>query len=83
MKAPPDIDESAIEKAAQEAGLNWPRLRQDMKDPSVEARLNANLALAQRAGIDGTPALVIGKRFIAGAVDLGELEKDVKEARQG
>lgn len=83
MKAPPDIDESAIEKAAQEAGLNWPRLQQDMKDPSVEARLNANLALAQRVGIDGTPALVIGKRFIAGAVDLGELEKDVKEARQG
>jgi protein-disulfide isomerase len=82
MKGPPDIDESAIEKAAEGAGLNWLRLQQDMKDPSIEARLNANLALAQRAGIDGTPALVIGKRFVAGAVDLGELEKDVGEARQ-
>ena len=81
MKAPPDIGESTIKEAAEEAGLDWPRLQQDMKDPAIAAQLNANLALAQRAGIEGTPALIIGKHYVAGAVDMAELQKEVTEAR--
>ncbi len=81
MGAPPDITEDTIKRAAEQAGLDWPRLQKDMNDPSVQAQLNANLALAHDAGIDGTPALVIGKQFVAGAVDLAELEKDVATAR--
>jgi len=81
MQAPPDITEDTIKHAAEDAGLDWPRLKQDMNDPSVQTRMNANLALARDAGIDGTPALVIGKQFIAGAVDLTDLEKDVAQAR--
>lgn len=82
MAGPPEITEDRIRKAAEQEGLDWGRLKRDMDDPGVQDRLNANLALAREAGIEGTPALVVGKQFIAGAVDVAELERDVAEARQ-
>jgi protein-disulfide isomerase len=47
----------------------------------VQRRLEGNLRLARRLGIDGTPALVIGTRLIPGAVDLATLEEAIAEAR--
>jgi protein-disulfide isomerase len=81
MKAPPDITEDTIRAAALQAGLDWPRLKQDMQDPTIQAQLNSNLQLARDAGIDGTPALLIGKQFVSGAIPLAELEQDVATAR--
>lgn len=81
MQAPPTITEDTIKQAAAQAGLDWAKLQQDMKDPAIEARLNANLQLARDAGIDGTPALLIGKQFVSGAIPLAELEQDVATAR--
>lgn len=81
MQAPPNITEDTIKQAAAQAGLDWAKLQQDMKDPAIQAHLNANLQFARDAGIDGTPALVIGKQFVAGAIPLAELEQDVVTAR--
>src|SRR5579875_3099643 len=81
MRAPPDITEDTIKKAAAQAGLDWAKLQQDMKNPAIEAQLNANLQFARDAGIDGTPALVIGKQFVTGAIPLAELEQDVATAK--
>jgi protein-disulfide isomerase len=52
-----------------------------MDDPAIQARLAANLRLAQALHIEGTPALVIGQRLVPGAVDLAALERMVAEAR--
>lgn len=81
MQAPPDITEASIRIAAITAGLDWPRLRRDMDDAAIGQRLNANLQLAREIGLEGTPALVIGKRFIPGAADFAELQTAVAEAR--
>ncbi|MGH7153759.1 MAG: DsbA family protein [Acetobacteraceae bacterium] len=81
MQAPPQITEASIQAAAEKAGLDWPRLKQDMADPAIQKRLNANLDLARDLGIEGTPALVVGKQFIPGAVSLAELRQAVAEAR--
>ncbi len=81
MQAPPNITEDTIRQAAAQAGLDWTKLKQDMQDPAIQAQLNANLQFARDAGIDGTPALVIGKQFVTGAIPLAELEQDVATAR--
>jgi protein-disulfide isomerase len=83
MKLPPDTTLPQIETVARGLGLDWPRMAHDMDDPSVQARIDANLKLANTLGIQGTPALVIGSDLIPGAIDLPDLQKAVAEARRG
>jgi len=75
--------ESSLATAAQNAGLDWARLRQDMDDPAIERRLSANLAQARALGIEGTPALLVGATLIPGAVELVDLRRAVAQARTG
>jgi protein-disulfide isomerase len=81
MAAPPQTTEAIIQEAAQRLGLDWKRLRHDMDDPAIQARIDTNLKLARSVGIEGTPALVIGGDLIPGAVDLADLRKAVTTAR--
>lgn len=83
MKLPPDTTLPQLEATARAAGLDWARMARDMEDPAVQAQIDANLKLAHDLGIQGTPALVIGKDMVPGAVDLPELRKMVAEARRG
>ena len=81
MRMPPDITRAAIETEAQKLGLDTPRLMRDMDDASIQPRIDANLRLAQRLNIQGTPAMVIGDDMLSGAVDVAELKQAVVEAR--
>jgi protein-disulfide isomerase len=81
MKLPPDTTLPQIEAASRSEGLDWPRLARDMDDPAIQARIDANLALAHGLGIQGTPALVIGDTLLPGAVDVAELRKAVADVR--
>jgi protein-disulfide isomerase len=83
MKLPPDTTMPQLEATARGLGLDWTRMAKDMEDPSVQARIDANLKLAHALGIQGTPALVIGNDLLPGAVDLPELQKAVTVARRG
>nr|WP_305123378.1 DsbA family protein [Roseomonas sp. GC11] len=74
--------EAALQAEAQKIGLDWPRLKRDMEDPAIAARLQGNLALARALSIEGTPALVIGGTLVPGAVDLPTLRNLVAQARQ-
>jgi protein-disulfide isomerase len=81
MKAPPDLNQATMEAAAKDVGLDLPRLRHDMQDPTISERIDANLKLARALGVEGTPAIVVGGELIDGAVDLDELRKAVATAR--
>jgi protein-disulfide isomerase len=83
MSAPPDTTEAMIKDASVRLGLDWPRLKHDMDDPAIAARIDANVKLARSIGVDGTPALVIGRDLLPGAMDLGELQEAVATARKG
>ncbi len=72
-----------LRAAAASLGLDGARLLRDMEDPAIKDRLQANIAVAQQIGIQGTPAAVIGSRLISGAVELPELQKAVADARAG
>ena len=72
-------DQRLFEIAA-EVGLNVPKLRARMDDPSITARIEANQALAERLGFEGTPTFVIGDTVAPGAMDYPMLTKLVDEA---
>jgi protein-disulfide isomerase len=76
-----DTPEPVIREEAERLGLDWDRLRRDMDDPAVQARIERNLRLAQALGVQGTPALVVGDTLVPGAVDLATLQGLVAEAR--
>jgi protein-disulfide isomerase len=82
MAGSPDITEAVVRAAAQQAGLDWTRLHADMQDPAIQARIDANLQLAQTLKIDGTPAYVIGDQMFPGALPLGDLQAVVAAARK-
>jgi protein-disulfide isomerase len=81
MEDPPQTTKPMVQQAAARLGLDWKRLEHDMDNPWIQARIDANLKLAQSLGISGTPALVVGGELIPGAVDLPELQKVVASAR--
>ena len=83
MKLPPDTTLTQIESAAKALGLDAPRLMQDMNSPAVQARIDDNLRLAHDLGIQGTPALVVGRDLVPGAVGLQELQALVAKERHG
>jgi len=82
MKVSGEISTGSIQAEAQKLGLDWARLSKDMDDPAIKQRIDANLALAQMLGIQGTPAMVVGTELIPGAVGLTELKRVVAEARK-
>lgn len=75
--------EAVLRREAERAGLDWPRLRRELDDPGLGRRLDGNLRLAQRLGVEGTPTLVIGSELAAGAVDLATLERRIAAAGGG
>jgi protein-disulfide isomerase len=77
-----DVTKDTIHAAAQHLGLDWDRLQKDMDSADIQARIDANLRLAHDLGIEGTPAMVIGKELVPGAVDFAELDDAVKKARK-
>src|SRR6185312_89702 len=79
----PDVTKDSVRAAAERVGLNWSKLEADMEDPEIKQRLDANIVLARKLGIQGTPALVIGQDLIPGAVELTDLQRAISDARVG
>lgn len=69
--------EDNIAALADSAGLNGKKVVADMKDPAIDATINANLTLGMNLNINGTPAFVVGDTLVPGAVDLDDLRKIV------
>jgi protein-disulfide isomerase len=66
---------------AKESGLDLDKLQADMKDQTLINEIAANQALADKLGINGTPAFIIGKEKVPGAISLDDMKKLVGEAR--
>ena len=54
----------------------------EMEAAWVQERLDANHALAESLGINGTPSFVVGKTLIPGAVEIGRLAQLVQDERK-
>jgi protein-disulfide isomerase len=76
-----DLSLGAIMKLAEQVGLDPERLTADMRAPAIDQQLQANYTLAQKLGIEGTPAFVVGEEVIPGAVDKRRLAGLVEDVR--
>ncbi|MFV3128634.1 DsbA family protein [Niveispirillum sp. KHB5.9] len=63
------LDSDAIRATAKEVGLDLKKLEQDMGDPAIEAEIKANMELARKLNIRGTPGFVIGDTVVPGAIE--------------
>jgi protein-disulfide isomerase len=77
------VDPPTIERAAEAAGLNWPALQAAMQSPGLQVRIDENLSLAMKLGIQGTPAFVVGDQLVAGAMSFQEMQQAVAALRRG
>lgn len=82
MTADQQIDEAAAMAIAAKVGLDMAQLKVDMLDPAIDAELDQNFALANTLKVEGTPAMLIGRQFVAGARSKEDLARFVEAARQ-
>jgi protein-disulfide isomerase len=77
------LDRDKILELAQSVGIDRAQLEKDMEDPKLKQIIERNLALASALGVRGTPAFVIGKQFVPGAIDAATLKQLITDARKG
>jgi len=82
MTRPGDMSDAHIDTVAGLVGLDIPRLRRDMESQEIEDALSRNLALAEAIGIRGTPAFIIGKTLVPGAIDAETFRQLIAETRE-
>ena len=83
MLSADDLDSDAIYEIAGQVGLDVARLKKDMEDPSVEDKIMKNHDLAEKLGVDGTPAFIIGEQLVPGYLSADELKSIVASHRGG
>jgi len=77
------LDQAAVLRLAGEVGLDVPKLQQDMESRATIEQLQAVQSLATALGVTGTPAFVIGKDFVGGAISVDEMRALVTKSREG
>lgn len=82
MESNGKLDRDRIFEIAASVGLDRAQLEKDMQDPKLKQIIDRNLALASALGVRGTPAFVIGKQFVPGAVDAATLKQLIADARK-
>jgi protein-disulfide isomerase len=76
------LDRDKILEIATSVGIDRAQLEKDMEDPKLKQNIERNLALAAALGVRGTPAFVIGKQFVPGAIDAAALKQLIADARK-
>jgi protein-disulfide isomerase len=72
---PDGIKRPGLEKIAQELGLNMEKFKAALDSGKHKARVDADAEVGQKAGITGTPAFVIGKYYVSGAMPFPAFKK--------
>lgn len=81
MEAKGVATERLVLAIAARVGIDVTQLKQDSKDPAIQAAIGRNLALARELQITGTPTFVIGDTLVSGALNLQRLQALVRHAR--
>ncbi|WP_338468292.1 DsbA family protein [Novosphingobium sp. ZN18A2] len=83
FNVPGRLNDQSIRAAAKTAGVDWKRLEADEKAHAADIdKLLAETDFhAQKLGLQGTPALLVGNHLLRGAVDLPTLKRVVAAVR--
>lgn len=88
MKDQNPLNKDEVMKIAKEVGLDTNKLAQDIEDPVIAQQLKDNYTLAQKLGLMGTPAFIIGTRpgektaFIPGTTSPQNLQQVITQMRK-
>ena len=77
------LDSDAIYDIAAGQGIDVAKLKEDMKAPEVDQVITKNHELAEKIGIDGSPAFIVGDPLYPGALDADERKAIVAAHRGG
>lgn len=72
------VTEDVVYEDAAKAGLDIPKLKADMQDPSVDTAIAGAHKLAAAANIDGTPAFIVNGAIREGAMNAQMLQQLLK-----
>jgi protein-disulfide isomerase len=67
---------------AKDMGVDAAKLQKDMEAADVKQTIQDNVVLGDKLGLSGTPAFVVGREVISGAVGVEPLRKTVAGVRQ-
>jgi protein-disulfide isomerase len=76
------LDQEIVMELAEDVGLDLDKLKADMSAPEIDALLGRHHQLAEKLGVTGTPAFVIGQELVPGAIDAEAMKAKIKQARQ-
>jgi protein-disulfide isomerase len=76
------LDRDRIMEIASSVGIDVTQLQKDMEDPKLKQIIDRNMALASALGVRGTPAFVVGRQFVPGAIDADALKQLIDDARK-
>jgi protein-disulfide isomerase len=71
------VDRPALDRAAQDLGLDVTRFDRDLDDASLDARIDADDADGKTLGVKGTPTFFVNGRRIVGAQPAAVFEKAI------
>jgi len=77
------INKAAVDRIAEETGLDLERLKADMKSEKIAGIIDANQQLANDLAISGTPAFIIDRKVIPGYLPQDQLAATIQEVRDG
>ena len=78
------FDAAGVQAAATNAGVDWERLKIDLRvhDAQIERQLDRHAAQAWSLGIEGTPAYLVGPLLVRGGLSTGALRSVIAAARR-
>ena len=68
---------------AEEIGLDPEKLKEDAQSGKVEEELQKNKELAQKIGVRGTPAFIIGDNISPGYIPYSQMKTLIEQAQEG
>ncbi len=80
QSTPDGLSRPALEKYAQSVGLDMTRFDKALDSGAHDAEIDKDVAIANAAGISGTPAFVINGYFVSGAQQLSAFKRAVRFA---
>lgn len=74
--------EQFIEETCKSLGIDFAKVKETMNSAKVEEVINENHKLAEKIGVNGTPAYIINDEFIPGALSYEEVKSRVDSAKK-
>ena len=82
MESRGGLNRATVFQIATEVGLIPEVVETGINAPDISATIRANYQLAERLGIGGTPAFVIGDQMVPGAISLERFAEIIDETRR-